>query len=153
LDHIVNQALAKDRDRRYQSAAAIREDLQRLKSTLASPVAVETTPSSSAQRRPSPIFRRNLWKILTTAIAILATILVGYGLLRARKATPNATAFVLYPRRSVAIIGFDNLNGHGDREWGGSASRPIPADAPAATTILYSRQKMLCFSANTFAIA
>lgn len=36
---------------------------------------------------------------------------------------------------------------------GGSASSPIPADAPAATTTSYSCQKVLCFSASRFAIA
>src|SRR3954467_10426708 len=36
---------------------------------------------------------------------------------------------------------------------GGSASSPIPADAPAATTTSYLRQKVLCFSASRFAIA
>ena len=117
LEQIVTQALTKNRDLRYQSAAAIREALQRLKAALAAPVAVETAPSGSPVPGASGNSLGNRWKIATAMVAALAVLLAGYSLWRTRRAAPNPTASTISARRSVAIIGFDNLRGHPDTEW------------------------------------
>jgi len=63
----------------------------------------------------------------------------------------TVTPVVSFPHDSVLVLVVNPLPIA--LRTGGSASRPIPANAPAATTTSYSRQKMLCFSASKFAIA
>ena len=117
LDRIVQKALAKDRDSRYQTAAAVREDLQSLKSTLASPAVVDIESPESGRGAASSHLTGRAWKISIAAIALLAAVVAGYGLLRARRGSPGGATSAPHPRRSVAILGFDNLNGQPDTEW------------------------------------
>jgi eukaryotic-like serine/threonine-protein kinase len=69
LDEIISKALEKDRELRYQSAAEIRSDLQRLKRDSESGKSVPRAAAAS----PRP---RRLWKILTAAavVAVLAAV-------------------------------------------------------------------------------
>jgi eukaryotic-like serine/threonine-protein kinase len=70
LDEIVSKALEKDRELRYQSAAEIRSDLQRLKRDSESGKSV----SRAAAATPRP---RRLWKIVTVAAAVVLTAVFG----------------------------------------------------------------------------
>jgi hypothetical protein len=55
----------------------------------------------------------------------------------------TVTPVVSLPQESVIVLLSNPLPMA--LRTGGSASSPIPADAPAATTTSYSRQKVLCF--------
>ncbi|MGA8216538.1 MAG: serine/threonine-protein kinase, partial [Candidatus Sulfotelmatobacter sp.] len=54
LDDIINRALEKDRDLRYQSAAELRSELRRLKRDTDSGHSRATSPDTSASAKPSP---------------------------------------------------------------------------------------------------
>jgi Tol biopolymer transport system component/tRNA A-37 threonylcarbamoyl transferase component Bud32 len=66
LDEIVSKALEKDRGLRYQSAAEIRSDLQRLKRDSESGKSVPRVAAAA----PRP---RRLWKIVTVVAAVVMT--------------------------------------------------------------------------------
>ena len=70
LDEIVSKALEKDRELRYQSAAEIRSDLQRLKRDSESGKSVPR--AAAASPRPP-----RLWKILTAAAVVALTAVFG----------------------------------------------------------------------------
>ncbi|MGH9682233.1 MAG: protein kinase domain-containing protein [Candidatus Acidiferrales bacterium] len=72
LERIINKALEKDRKLRYQNAADVRTDLQRLKRDSDSLRSLPTTEV----RATSPFRKR--WKIVATAIAIVALAAGGY---------------------------------------------------------------------------
>ena len=88
LQHIIERALTKDRDRRYQSAAAMREGLQRLKSTLTLSTAIAHGTASDL-RWPFGKSNRSLLHISIAAVAVLAVIFAAYTLLPVRKTSGN----------------------------------------------------------------
>jgi hypothetical protein len=63
----------------------------------------------------------------------------------------TVTPVVSLPHESVMVLVLNALPIA--LRTGGSACSPIPAEAPAATTTLWSCQKVLCLSASKFAIA
>jgi eukaryotic-like serine/threonine-protein kinase len=77
LEEIINKALEKDRNLRYQHASELRADLQRLKRDSDSRQGVD--PSSAAHRAASIQPRRVPWKIANPALLFVAA-LVAYGL-------------------------------------------------------------------------
>jgi eukaryotic-like serine/threonine-protein kinase len=147
LERIINHALEKDRDLRYQHASELRAELQRLKrDTESGRVAVGNSGSVQvAQERGSQPVAQQLvhasgsspvlaagskkpWKILVPAAAILgAAAVVGILYYRWHSArqltqsdsgsTASSVSGPIKPRRSVAVLGFKNLAGKPDEAW------------------------------------
>ena len=106
LEGIIVKALDKDPERRYQSARELRVDLERLSSGV---LPLATRPE---RRRP--------WVWAIGAVALLAVGLGWYGgregWLKHTTAAP-AVASGVSPRRSVAVLGFQNLSGKREDAW------------------------------------
>jgi eukaryotic-like serine/threonine-protein kinase len=71
LEQIIDKALEKDRDLRYQNAADIRTDLRRLKRDTGSARISEATPRAKGHREERQ-GRGMLWKAMGVAIAVVA---------------------------------------------------------------------------------
>jgi serine/threonine protein kinase/tetratricopeptide (TPR) repeat protein len=103
LEDIINKALEKDRDLRYQSAADIRTDLQRLKRDSES--GRTAVPASESGLRPvlkSPWFR---WAAVTGATVLVIGLAVGGWLFSSRK------AHALTDKDTIVLSDFDNKTG------------------------------------------
>ncbi|HVO60996.1 MAG TPA: serine/threonine-protein kinase [Terriglobales bacterium] len=98
LDRIIRKATEKDRTRRYGSAHELASDLEKLRAE------IQTTG-------------RNRKRIAVAAV--LVTLAVGAGVLvqRYRHPAPSATVSAVKPRRSVAVLGFQNLSKKTDDDW------------------------------------
>jgi eukaryotic-like serine/threonine-protein kinase len=89
LERIINKALEKDRNLRYQSAAEMRADLQRLKrDTESGQTAAVSSGALAAQQAPASQKKR-LWKVLAGAVLIAG--LIGSGLYYRSRQTKTLT--------------------------------------------------------------
>jgi serine/threonine protein kinase len=104
LERIINKALEKDRNLRYQSAADIRTDLQRLKRDTESTrkVATQALPDTTPKRR-------KLWVVLAACIAAIGLAAVGTWYLRSGRAAGQID--------SIAVLPFANGGGDANTDY------------------------------------
>ncbi|MGA2076796.1 MAG: protein kinase [Terriglobia bacterium] len=101
LEEIINKALEKDSDLRYQSASDIRTDLKRLKRDTESGRA---SPSSEARATQVPVAGRKLWKVIVPAALMLVAAAIGGTLyFRSRKVATRLTE-----KDTIVLSDFDN---------------------------------------------
>jgi tRNA A-37 threonylcarbamoyl transferase component Bud32/tetratricopeptide (TPR) repeat protein len=103
LEHIINKALEKDRDLRYETASELRSDLKRLKRDTESGH-VGASGARPAERRSA---LQKLWKVLVPAALILVAAAIGGTLyFRSRQAMARLT-----DKDTIVLSDFDNKTG------------------------------------------
>jgi eukaryotic-like serine/threonine-protein kinase len=100
LERIINKCLEKDRNLRYQHAADIRTDLQRLKRDT-------ETGKSAAVMEPAPAsYKRHLqWAV--GAVALIAAIVIALFLWQSRR--PAAAPVNAASSKAIAVLPFQNV--------------------------------------------
>jgi eukaryotic-like serine/threonine-protein kinase len=112
LEDIINRALEKDRELRYQSANEMRVELQRLKrDTETGRVPAASSGSVSAVRASGTLAagtqagRRTLWKIAIPSVAVVLALIAGGLYYRSHRAKP------LTDKDTIVLADFDNSTG------------------------------------------
>jgi serine/threonine protein kinase len=148
LEDIINRALEKDRELRYQHASDMRSELQRLKrdtetgraivqasgtvaaaqesgsSTMQSMVAQPPSPASGSSPAVAssvssgavkvaevPVAGRKVWKVLISAVILLAAAIGGTFYWRSHPASPATKVTPLTEKDTVVLADFDNKTG------------------------------------------
>jgi tetratricopeptide (TPR) repeat protein len=115
FERIINKALEKDRNLRYQHASDIRADLQRLKRDTDS----GRGPRSTKDLPLGEIERRQRMRRRAVAITAAIVIVAAAGFVARRYFQPSESGRVavpVNPRQSVAVLGFKNL-GSAEENW------------------------------------
>jgi tetratricopeptide (TPR) repeat protein/predicted Ser/Thr protein kinase len=106
IDGIIDKALQKDRELRYQHAAELRTDLQRL------------------QRDPSAITasvqKRRIWQkplIIASLVGLVLLLIFAAARHFYTRKPREATSSPVNRRRTVAVLGFKNLSGKPEQSW------------------------------------
>ena len=118
LEEIINKALEKDRRLRYQNAADIRTDLQRLKRDSDSGRAVVAAAGASV--KPATKSTRFRWGVVTGATIVVIGLAVGGWLFFSRK------AHALTDKDTVVLADFTNTTG--DAVFDGTLRQGLSAE-------------------------
>ncbi|MGH9502698.1 MAG: protein kinase domain-containing protein [Terriglobales bacterium] len=103
LERIINKALEKDRNLRYQHASEIRTDLQRLKrDTESTRIVAAQAPAEQTRKR------RKLWVVLAACILVLGLAAAGAWYLRSGRTSQID---------SIAVLPFSNLSGDANADY------------------------------------
>jgi tetratricopeptide (TPR) repeat protein/predicted Ser/Thr protein kinase len=107
LEDTINKALEKDRNLRYQSAAEMRTDLQRLKRDTETGLVPAASSRSvpAVQERGAHAAKRNLWKIAVPSVVVVAASIAGGLYYRLHRSKP------LTDKDTVVLTDFDNKTG------------------------------------------
>ncbi|WP_433969090.1 protein kinase domain-containing protein [Tunturiibacter gelidiferens] len=115
LERIVNKALEKDRTLRYQSAAEMRSDLQRLKRDMDTDRVAKASLSAADPEAPSGLRLGSrivsARKPLAVTALTLIAVVTGALALRSRLSANSAKAVPLTDKDSVLLADFDNKTG------------------------------------------
>ncbi|HTT20687.1 MAG TPA: serine/threonine-protein kinase, partial [Candidatus Sulfotelmatobacter sp.] len=117
LEDIIEKALEKDREVRYQSATDLKADLKRLKRDSDSQrLAV---PASDA--KPASWLRRHRMPMMVSAIALLALVVAvvtarNYGFFSPTKQSSNVAAVKLAPE-TIAVLPFHDISASSSDSW------------------------------------
>jgi TolB-like protein/predicted Ser/Thr protein kinase len=103
LERIINKALEKDRDLRYQSAAEVRADLKRLKRETESGKSGVTLPAATQEASA-----RRYW-VTAVVVLFIAMVAAGIWYWRSRASTSQI--------ESIAVIPFANSGGNADADF------------------------------------
>ncbi len=120
LEHIINKALEKDREERYQSASDLRADLKRLKHETESARSAGVSPAVAAIHELS---LRRWWPAVATAATLVAAVAVLIALnvagLRDRisMAVSTRRAAPVPQIQSIAVLPLANLSGDPQQEY------------------------------------
>ncbi len=98
LEEIINKALEKDRELRYQSASDLRADLRRLKRD-------STSGKIEAVVESTPAYRRSVGRLLTVATVVVAIVAAVLWSLLSSPATPKIAAFRQITYDGLAKVG------------------------------------------------
>jgi serine/threonine protein kinase/tetratricopeptide (TPR) repeat protein len=104
LEDIINKALEKDRTLRYQSAAEMRADLQRLKRDTDSHKSVAVAESMPVSRK-----RRLIW-VAATAVSVFAATMMAFFLQQSRHPAVSRVDSA-NPKNTIAVLPLQNMNG------------------------------------------
>jgi TolB-like protein/predicted Ser/Thr protein kinase len=104
LERIISKALEKDRNLRYQHAADIRTDLQRLKRDSGSGKSAAALPAA-----PQGASAGKYWVAAATLVAFIAMAAVGVWYWHGRSSTPQI--------ESIAVIPFASAGGNADADF------------------------------------
>ena len=107
LERVISKAIEKDRRRRYQSAADLRADLERVRDGVAAPLAHAENPGATT--------RFAVRHRVSVTAAIAAMVLVVLGLFAWRYRTNQVAANG--PIDSIAVLPFVNASGSADADY------------------------------------
>jgi TolB-like protein/Tfp pilus assembly protein PilF len=143
LDRIIGQALEKDRSLRYQSAAEIRSDLQRLQRERSNRGIVSWSTASS---RPQALARRPL--LVVAAILVVAIIIGGSAGKLRRLVAGAATA---QPIQALAVLPLQNVSGDSAQDYfaDGLTEELINSFAQINSLRVISRTSVMRFKGST----
>jgi TolB-like protein/Tfp pilus assembly protein PilF/predicted Ser/Thr protein kinase len=120
LEHIINKALEKDREERYQSASDLRADLKRLKheTEAARAVAPVSPPAKTAGMRTSALQRLALAGLaLIAVVAVLAALNVASLRDRISIAVSARRGAPIPQIQSIAVLPLENLSRDPEQEY------------------------------------
>ena len=107
VDQIIRKALIKDREFRYQQAAQLRADLER----------VRTGTTNIPARGWKAALVGTRARIMSLAVGILFGVLILAGLFVSWRRSKEQLAPTAHRRRTVAVLGFKNLSGRSEQSW------------------------------------
>jgi len=109
FEHVINKALEKDRNLRYQSAAEMRADLQRLKRDTDS-------GKSAAVPKSTPVSgKRRLQWVAAAAVGVIAAIVIALFLWQSRH--PQASPLDSVSSKAIAVLPFQNAGSDKDTDF------------------------------------
>ena len=119
LEEIINRALEKDRELRYQSAADLRTDLKRLKRDTESVRSAGVSPAVGAVHE---VPLRRWWPAVAgaTALLVVVALLIGLNVAGLRDRVLRSVGAVREPPpqiQSLAVLPLANLSGDKDQEY------------------------------------
>jgi len=114
---IINKALVKNRDERYQSAAAMLADLKAVEADLILGQKISERANAQSAKATSVSSRRPWWIASAGVVIVMAVALIAsLSMIRQRRSSPTRPV-VIPSRRSVAVVGFRDLTGSAEDAW------------------------------------